>query len=383
MPSPPRFVLLKVRPTNAPAKNLTGLCASASIWQYLSAMGIGLMLMIIIIALVYMMGESLHLPHLIDWAKTEALQMGMAIVLFIVIAFLINTECSLRMGEFLQWTGLDLPGAIVTSDTTMLQAAQNYMQWSAGQAHVAVVMIRRDMGALNIRATYSNFDNQLPVLGQNGFSYTPFSGDWTMLGTLGMLLNLNTSFLLAALMELFSLAFFASANGLFIFLVPIGLVLRSLPFLRHFGGGLVAIAVGFYIFYPLTFAMLALTLPPLYHGQDADDIARGFGLSCPASNDPTAPACLQEALTSEQTLTGSFGEYLVDHPAPWIEPCGDSQSSLSCVPNPGVYFKLTALNFIRAIFLPTVALLLTVTFVRDLSALFGEEVDAGRLIQLV
>ncbi len=362
--TPPLTVTLQLvssSPSPFTGPNITGMCAGPSIWQYMTYMFAGLALMSVVIALVYMAGESLHLPHLLDWSKTEALQMGMAIVLFIVIAFLLSMECNLRMGEFLHWTGLG--GSLITPDMNTLQASQAYLNWATEQTHLSVVLIRRDMGALNIRATYSKYESSPAGLGGNGYSSSPYSGDWTTLGTLGMLLNLNSSFLLAVLFEFFSLAFFASASGLFIFLVPIGLVLRSVPFLRQFGGSLVAIAVGFYIFYPLFLAMLGLMLPPLYAGHDARDAISGID-------------SISAAQTSEQKLTGdNVFSYFNSYPDVWIEHNGQ--------PDLGIYFKLTALNFIRAIFLPSVGLIITVTFVRDLSGLFGEEVDASRLVQLV
>ncbi|MDE1798682.1 MAG: hypothetical protein KGH63_04745, partial [Candidatus Micrarchaeota archaeon] len=163
-----------------------------------------------------------------------------------------------------------------------------------------------------------------------------------------------------------------------------GLVLRSVPFLRQFGGSLVAIAVGFYLFYPVIFGLLGMLLPPIYYGQDASDLTAQLSAQHPG--EPGFPTSNADGLMkNEQSITGdNIFSYFNSYPSVLMEDgCLPNPPDGLCAPNLGEYFSLTALNFVRSVLLPSVGLILTVMFVKDLSGLFGEEVDAGRLVQLV
>lgn len=361
--------LFSVKVTRVPGATLAACGQPAGcVWKWTSILGVGLMAMALVLVLAYMLGEALAMPRLLDWAKTEALQLVLSLLLFVLILWLVNTECSLKMGWLLRWSGLG--GDVVTGSMTPMEAGQAYLAWGAEQTHETVAFLRRDMGALNMRATYNTFESQM-LIGNNGYSLSTWSGDWTVLGTMGMMLNLNTGFVIALLLQLFSLQFFASACGLFALFVPIGLLLRSVPFMRGVGGSLVAIGVGFYIFYPMILAMLGLMLPPLYHGA--------YG----AYWDNWS---VEQINADEFSLTGkSIADYINTYPAMRVrpDPGGDDADHRDEPVDLAVYFGMSAMNFVRAILLPSAGLVVAVSFVRDLSALFGEEVDAGRLIQMV
>ena len=351
--------------------------------DWLPVMAVGFMALIIIIALAYTLSESLSLPQVGVWAKTETTQLIISALIFVLIAWLIGVQCSFDAGALAKMAGVETEKyGVVNDGDTMMSASLKGLEWSITQTHITTAFIRRELGALSMRATYNKYvPDGAGLIGSGGFSVSPLSGDWTMSGNLNMLLNLNTTFLLSLLFQLFSLLLFSTKSGLFLFLVPIGLVMRSIPFLREAGGGLVAIGVGFYILYPMFLAIIAITLPPLYAGHDATNIT-GF---------PSAQAIAE----NEDTITGTnIFSYWFDLPelkkrAKGVQ--GTSYDSWGAkVTGPLLYtidlsplYIMSAYNFIRAILIPSAGLIIIVSFVRDLAAIFGGEVDASRLIGMV
>lgn len=357
-------------------------CDNDQLKKWGSAMGVGLMALAAVLALAYMLGESLSHPRLIDWAKTEMLQAVMGVVLFLLVVWLVFLECHVSFAPF-------VPGPL-------MQGAQNYVDWGVAQTHLSIVMLRYDMGALNLRATHTNYDTVVPGIGGNGFSYSDYAGDWGTSGTLGMLLNLNTTFLLSLLFLKFSLLFFTANSGLFVFLVPLGLILRSAPFMRGVGGALVAIGVGFFIGYPILLALLGSVLPPIYAGHDASELAAGtMGTpKCSYGDMQCLSDLTQNWQNDEQSLTGkdmtSYRWSGPPSPRIFILTAGNPDVNNDVnngwpmrQPDLAAYYRLTALDFLRALLLPSAGLIILITFVRDLSAIFGEEVDAGKLVQLI
>ncbi len=371
--TPLYFSLVVPQASGMPAQ-VGVICSGAELQRWLQVMAIGMMALLALIALVYMIGEALHHPQLLEWSKSEIGHVGMTIILFFLIVWLIQFQCNLTVGEFLNWSGSSNP--LYSSGMTLSQAGLKSLEWGITQTRLTLVAMRYEMGVLNMRATYSSYSTQFPGMGGNGYSFMPFSGDYTLLGSFGMLTNLNSTFLLALLFQLFSLFFFSSSSGLFIFLVPVGLILRSVPFIRGFGGSLVAIGIGFYIFYPILLAFTGLLLAPLYSGIDSTS---QLGIA-----DASQLEAKELAIHTPFSSTGLAGDNIFSYnpgdpyPGPLMPTAGKDSP-----PKLGIYFNLTALNFLRAILIPTAGLIVTVSFVRDLAAIFGEEVDASKLIAMI
>jgi hypothetical protein len=206
------------------------------------------------------------------------------------------------------------------------------------------------------------------------------------MGPLQMMLNLNTTFLLSLLFQYFSLAIFSSKSGLFLFFVPLGLIIRSIPYLRGFGGALASIGVGFYILYPMFLAIIGLTLPPivLYENNALFGAYQKNGLNYIVQKEHsitgTAFSYYNSMPDFEDWGNGMLKAAAVESPS---DPECEGASKCFYTANLAPLFELTALNFIRAILLPSAGLIVIVSFVRDLSAIFGEEVEASRLVQMV
>ncbi len=380
---PAGFALVVPSPSGIPSQ-LPVLCDQGEIYKWLQIMAIGMGLMIALIAVVYMIGNALHHPQMLDWSKSESANLLVTLLFFLVIAWLVSMQCSLQIGELLRWTGFATYSGNTWASThplyadgtlTLSQASLKELEWAIRETYLATSAIRFEMGAGNMRATYSSYSTQLQGMGGNGFSFTPMAGDYTLLGSLGMLLNLNSTFVIALLLQLFSVFFFSASAGLFAFLVPVGLLLRSVPFMRGFGGSMVAIGVGFYLFYPAMLALTGYVLAPLYKGHDASD-KLGISSVAQLNEDALAPIGIEGASIASYT---PFKPY----PGFFKSACVGSYTGTECPVDIVLYFNLTALNFLRAILVPSAGIIVAVAFVRDLSVLFGEEVDASKLIAMI
>ncbi|VVB56711.1 Uncharacterised protein [uncultured archaeon] len=370
--------------------SIQGICQGSWLGQWARPMGIAWAGLFAFIAFIYMMGHAFNIPQFTEWAKTEIGQALLGVGLLVLIVWLLGLQCNLQIGEFAKWAGIALPGAAggpgIQPTDTMMNAAVKGLGWSMERTHLSISLMRYCLGILNIRATFSQSMTEVPGIGGVGFTLAPLSGDWTLMGSVQMLLNLNTTFMLALLFQYFSLAIFSSSSGLFLFLVPIGLILRCMPYLRGFGGALASIGIGFCILYPMYLALLGIMLPPLYTSPAL------------ANFDPHSVAgSVSSLVASEQGLTGtSIFSYFYSMPdvpdssggilkATAVEDptkCGILGRCFYTV-NLAPLFELTALNFLAAVLLPSAGLLVIVSFVRDLSVIFGEEVEASKLMQMV
>ncbi len=390
------LVLVFSIPRASTSASVAGICDSGAwLQRWLPLMGIAWAGLFAFIGFIYMMGTAFRVPQLTEWSKTEIGQALLGVGLLIVILWLMSLQCSLQIGEFAKWAGIGfgssgftVSGTGLQPSDTMMDAAIKGLQWSMQQTHLSIALIRYELGVLNIRATFVQSITEVPGIGGVGFTLSPSAGDWTMMGSMQMLLNLNTAFMLALLFQYFSLAIFSASSGLFLFLVPVGLILRCMPYLRGFGGALAAIGVGFYMLYPMYLALLGLMLPPIYATQ-------------PSAASLSGASSVDQLVGMERGVTGtSITSYFYSMPelpdtnngilrATAVEDpasCGGPVFGLGrCfyTANIGPLFELTALNFLRAVLLPSAGLLVIISFVRDLSAIFGEEVEASKLVQMV
>jgi hypothetical protein len=315
--------------------------------------GAGFVMLALLAALAFMIGEAIHEPRFTEWAKTEPYQIGLSAGILIVAVLFVQMLCSLDMGSLAKWTGQPLPnGASIDAGDSPFGSAVKYLEWGADNTLISVTAIRAQMGSYNQRATVSVYDTGGGI-GAVGTSSSPYAGDYSISGVLGSLLNMNTVFLLSIYFQYYSLLLFSSGNGVFMMLLPIGFVLRCVPGMRGVGGAVASLAIALYFFYPLMLAIFGLTLPPIFQNYDAGSTIGSLG----------------NVQSFELNLEGSWSNAL------WRNP-----PSIGSTP---LFFQVTVFNFLRAVFFPTAGILLIAMLARDLSKLFGEEIDATKLVQMV
>ena len=147
----------------------------------------------------------------------------------------------------------------------------------------------------------------------------------------------------SAIMTITQMVLIKMTESLFVILFPIGVILRSFGATRGFGGGLIAIAIGFFVFYPL--------LVVLFYGSVLGSIQTDYGgmVDSMKANglDATTPFWYGGNIISS-FVVGFIGKVIMG-----------------------------------AIFMPLLMFMILVAFVKGLSKSLGEEVDVSNLTRLI
>ncbi|MCX6776861.1 MAG: hypothetical protein NTY73_02755 [Candidatus Micrarchaeota archaeon] len=195
--------------------------------------------------------------------------------------------------------------------------------------------------------TVTAIQSLLSALSTTTYGYAP-GGVGFVVSPLGALGDIATSLrdgmivlMTSAILTLTQMILLKMTESLFVILFPIGIILRSFGASRGFGGGLIAIALGLFLFYPL---MVVLFYGSVLGSIQADYSSmttslQGQGLDASNSN--------------------WFGGLL------W--------------PVAGFIGKA----MVGAIFIPILMFMVLIAFIKGLSTALGEEVDASNLTRLI
>jgi len=219
------------------------------------------MITMLLMGIVYALGSLLQNPRLTVWVKTEIFHVFVSIALVFITLFLVGLVGAGSPGDFsieagtiteLASDSMQYKHPSIGDDDTIYEASTAYMTNVAFFVHKSVRGVRATMGAFD---EYTKFSKQpcLPgwlfcLMGHNGASMRPLSGAAALYQSGNMLLYMTSAAYLTVLAQLMLLDF-VKAGVLAIYL-PIAIILRSLPFMRQFGGGLLAIVISLSIVYP-------------------------------------------------------------------------------------------------------------------------------------
>ncbi len=328
--------------------------------------GLGAIITAVIIALGYMVGEFLQNPRIIVWAKIELGQFVVSMLLLILIVACLDVfACSLKFGDVKQFTGItgDLQIATlgISDDANLIDASKAYSLNLVKFNKDVLTKIRFNIGRIELRAGFSRWqcgqDEGMSegkvfscLIGGPGFSKAEYSGEYSISGVLSALLNTTTASYLSAIFILFTLEFLT--NGLFMYFLPLGIMLRSIPFMRGFGGALIALVLVMYIGYPV---MLVADMFLWYPSYTAMGVGSALGPAVDEESPFGAVGGVIDAITSNPP------EY----------------QSIS-----GMIF-LSSTSFFATMFLPAINFIVLAALAKSVSQLIGDEIDISRLSQMV
>lgn len=216
----------------------------------------------IFMGIVYALGTLLHNPRFTIWVKTEIFQVFVSLILVFLVLFLVGI-----MGLNPSSDGFTVDAGWITSlapeslqynhppidaSDNVFETSSKYLQNIAYFDHYAVCGARTAMGAFD---EYSKYTKQpcIPgwlfcLMGHNGISFRPLGGASSLMQAMNLLLYTSSAAYLTVLAQIFFLEFMST--GFLAIYLPVAIVLRSLPFTRQFGGGLLAICLALFIVYP-------------------------------------------------------------------------------------------------------------------------------------
>jgi hypothetical protein len=289
-----------------------------------------------IVAIAYMFGIGFHLPKLQGWAKEEFFQaLASALIAVLLISFSLTIDNSIKS----LYGGRDPFKVASDYVTDMVMNLSGYF----------LSVVYMDVG---IALLQSMAFKAMPS--QMGFSISPFAGFTVLtallslmmegiLGGMGIMIGQGT--------------FLMFIHKQFLILLPVGIALRAFPFSRSAGGALIAVFIGFYIFYPFLWVFDSQVYREIsnlnYINPNLSANAQGLG-----------SACAQDTVKCT-TNTPDFGSNMI----------------LALIKDVGynaVYY-LFVFVFIMSLFNLLTVLVLT----NELAKIFGAEIDLGGLSGLI
>ena len=337
----------------------------------------------VVIALTYMAGEVLRNPKLAVWSKTEIVQLLISFASLLFLGSLFAFFCSLDMQGVasifeLEYTGPD----------NMFDAAENYLVSAAKYSHNALAVLRYHLKAYTILGYMGEFQCTslssgvviaFPFLSGCGYGYSgtsglPFGGYAALNTALNTVFNSTLMSYVISLNYLIILLYIY--RGFAFFLFPIGIFLRSMPYMRGLGSTLISVAIAFTIIFPFFLAVFDIM---------------GDGIF---KSDPTLMA--RDYLYDSELLTFIVNEDVFPENSKGVgasigsgfDP--DLAKKLYFESKPGMSGPMTTeaiafggVAFIAAFFLPSIAMLAAIASTVYLARLYGEEVDLSRIMQMV
>jgi ABC-type multidrug transport system fused ATPase/permease subunit len=379
-----------------PAAGNIQVCGSNDFNGVILACGIAGAAMAFLVALVYMLGEFFNNPRMLMWAKTEALQVFASIAIVLVILFVLATVCTIRVGELNYMLGVNYP-AIYSSlehrQWNLYEGAIAYTEYLGTASIANMASLRYAMAAYEVRTTYTKYQcDSICIYSLSSTTISKFTGDSARLALMNNLLSAATVAQLGIITQYFILLYIS--KGLFIEFLPIAIIIRSIPFMRNFGGALIAIIISLYILYPGMMVVDAYITPSLAKGfQGASEppyitLRTGYG--------PAAECGNVQAAFGEYTTGGGVTYYVgCDGTAPQneitIKKVGIGEGIMNTIepldqfayPATSELIKFNSLIFIVSVFLPAFNIIVIAALARELSRFLGEEADVSRLGQMI
>lgn len=346
--------------------------------------------MLTLVALVYMGGEFLQNPRMLTWAKTEAMQAFVSVAVASVAIFAVFALAEVTVGEI---------GGVFNAPTPLLyrgNGGQNvyggallYLENLAAVSLANVAQLRYNLGAYEIRTSYTKYDCDAACkISLSSVNLAIFGGETVKLAITNNLLGTATVAYLSTVFQYFTLQYVI--NGLFYLFLPIAIIVRSMPFMRQFGGALMGIFIALYVLYPLMLVADAFVAPSLAKnmpgvatlyersGQSCETSGENvFGQYVPQDGGPRKYMTCVSGKKNERELGGSS---LHDTSEASLNEMDDPGGSMTDLANS---IRVSILIFLAAVFLPALNFIVIAALGRDLSRLLGEETDISKLGQMV
>ncbi|MFH1393440.1 MAG: hypothetical protein ABIH29_01010 [Candidatus Micrarchaeota archaeon] len=327
-----------------------------------------------IIGVSFLLGKLLNNPKLTLWSKTEILQVLISLGVVVFLGTTINTFCAIDLGDVANI--FEVPVSATDPPDSIYDAAETYLVEAALYSHNSMSVVRYHLKAYTILSYLSVFScGPLRCLfGYSGTNTQPFGGFGAYMAAMNIFFNSTLMAHITVLSYLFLLMFIY--RGFVFLFLPMGIFLRSMPYLRGFGALLMSLAICFLLVYPLMLSILYLMGDVLV---DRPDYAPDSTLM----NDYVR----NERIFYDRGGTNSAATGWGLAASMWLSmPGGEETFEESYLPGGGkpteaIMFAASA--FIAAFFMPTVALLATIASVSYVARLMGEEIDLSRITRMV
>ncbi len=302
----------------------------------------------IIVALSYMFGEMIQNQKIIVWAKTEFFQIFISLASALLIVGLINSFCTFNFSDIVALTQDKTIISPTLAHQNIYDAAKTYLEDVAKYSHDVLRGQRAMLARFNMlegRARWYCLSYTFCLFNPSGYHTAPYAG--VALASAAFTVSFNTSLFsyLSSLNYLFILNY--TYSGIALLFIPFGIFLRSMPYMRSFGGLILAVVFSFLFIYPSLLAIFNI-----------------IGSVITQSSCPTDEGIIEALGKNVMQEEGNNEESTV--PCNYANTIMDSSGA-----------------FIFAVFLPTIALVATIASIRYVARLLGEDIDLSRVVQMM
>jgi len=347
-------------------------CGSNSMQQNVTLSFFALAATSLVVALAYMGGKAIENPKISNWCKIEVWQVIASAIIVAGVYAAISLFCVATPLQIVPFTGIgNVRGELDAfgggfENQGMYVATQAYLERLASYTKGVMTAVRYNMGVYELTSGVQKFHcDAFCLLASAGKSFAPYGGDSSYVSVLQGSLQISTIALLSVLFQLFVLLYINS--GLFLVFLPIAIVVRSLPFMRGFGGALIALVVCLYILYPLMLYVDGIVIPPA-----SKAIAPALSHRVQPGDGSVYP------LLGAVRTSGVGGEDILVKNAfsMWEERRDDIDDIPQLV-------SLVAFAFIAGVFAPALNFVVIAAAAREMAKVLGDEIDISRMGQML
>ncbi len=343
-----------------------------------------------IVAVAYMVAYALSNQMLMAWAKSEFFQvMASTFILGATVGLLFTIQLTLAQEINASGAASGIP--VDLCDTTSISAsgvpnchielAYAYLDIIYNDASATA----RDIMAWNtvfilLRGLSLGIDLFAPPY--FGINLVPLAGLGILSESITTALDIIIKVMMVIKVQQILLNYIETA--LFPILMVMGLVFRSFFFTRRLGGLLIAIAIGIYLVYPLVYVFAHnIWLNTIYKDRSA---AIGYNTNI---NSYTWQGHIHQNITEVVSPTVVPGETLYDKLLKMSNRRGGLYDDFmryvsgDFIIGEGGMLEKTAILLVYATFIPFIALMVTIGFVRGLSISIGGDVEIAGLTRFI
>jgi len=397
-----------------PAPQSSGTAADFGlIWQnWMPIAGMAVLISAFLISMGYMLGSFLNNQQIMTWAKSELLQVFASALIIGGLFWLVSMTTYLAAGAA-GYTGIEC-----TPQATQTNVEDYYAQNEIAQApcHINIAQQylqimyeniyhqnRQILRAASLLGVASNFNITLEMLVSPWLTMTivPYAPLNMVYETLAMVFDMLMKIMILLKFQIYFMSY--TWRALFPMLLVGGVILRTFWFSRQLGGLLIAIALGIYLAYPLTYALayyvLGGTSAHSYvvniESSKFDDanVDLGPGLSGTYGQDATIAQRIDKLegknLLGDVLSVGAvgLGSLVVAVPTLPVGGPGALAPGAPIIENwvagENGIIESTAILLMYATFVPFLALMSTLSFIKALSPILGGDVDIAGITHLI
>jgi len=354
------------------------------------------------VSIAYMLGSFLNNTAIIRWAKSELMQVFASALIIGGLLWLVGIVTALSASA-VSYTGIDCTntamehteaGEEIALSPCHINVAQQYLQIM----YENVFHEARDLLiAGSLLAAIANFNISLEMLPPPWLTFTvvPFAPLNMVYEVIALVFDMLTKIMLMLKFQIYFLSFVWRA--LFPMTLVLGVVLRTFFFSRKLGGLLIAIAMGMYLAYPLTYALSYYVLGGTSLGSyvvkvDVREYEEDEGIKFTTEDfrDMGDVAERINKLERKNMLgdilsVGAVGALAA--PGMVVGGAGALAPGAPIINNWVVgddgIIESTAKLLIYAVFVPFLALMATLSFVKVLSPVLGGDIEIAGITHLI